>query len=64
VVKRLKAALRTNEPQATAVLMLTCLNLLAVFSGPDWPPLGLLLVAALFWPVLAFVANLIDPIPK
>ena len=64
-MKRIKAALRTNEPQVMSVCMFTFLNLIAYekvgnHSGSVW----ILVCAVLFWPVLAFVFNLIDPIPE
>ncbi len=58
---RLKLACRTNETQVVHVLMFTIINLIAVSSRPSL--VGTVL-AALFWPTLAFIGNLIDPIPR
>lgn len=64
-MKRIKAAFRTSDTQATAVLMLTGLNMAAVLSAKnssitDW----IFWAALLFYPVLAFVSNLISPLPE
>lgn len=57
----LRAAMRTNEPQATSVLLLTAITIgTAIEAGG-----GIAIVAssAIFWPCAAFAINLIDPIP-
>lgn len=63
-MKRIRAAFHTNEAQVNAVVLLTMLNLAACAFRPDGAPWGLWLIAGLFWPVLAFVFNLLDPIEK
>lgn len=58
---RLKAALRTNEPQFSACAGLTVVNLgVCISHGAPW---WFTAAFALFWPVLAFIGNLFDPIP-
>lgn len=62
VVSRFRAACRTNEPQAQTCFLLSIMMFLAALSNPTapwWAVLG----ATLFWPTLAFIFNLIDPIP-
>lgn len=63
LVRRLRAACRTNEPQITAVIMFSMLNLLAAL-GRENTPWWLYVAVGLFWPMVAFIFNLIDPIPK
>lgn len=63
-MRRIKAAFRTNEPQAVSVGMFTILNLIAASSGPRPATIGLYAFALLLWPTLAFLANLSSPIPK
>lgn len=63
IIKRIKAATRTNEPQATSVLGFTGLTMAAFFMQPDhrfW--FGFL--CFFFWPALVFVFNLINPLPE
>lgn len=62
-LKRLKAALRTNEPQLNAIIFFTALNVFAVMTIK---PLNYsaLLLAILFWPIIAFCINLVEPIPQ
>lgn len=63
-MKRLRAALRTNEVQVSSVISLTLLNLaVCVLVHTETPP-GFWLAATLFWPSIALLSNLIDPIPK
>ena len=62
-MNRLRAAFRTNEPQATSVVMFTALNLLACIKRDGHTPWWFWLGAGTFWVILAFVSNLIDPIP-
>jgi hypothetical protein len=40
------------------------LNLLAAFKRPEFPPIGLLVFCVMLWPTVAFVGNLISPIPE
>jgi len=58
---RIRAACHTNEPQATASLTLSAVMVVvALHSGATWWQCGM---AAAFWPIIAFMANLADPIP-
>ena len=63
-MKRIKKAFHTNESQVSSTLLLTSLNLLAVASNGQWPPLWLILFALLFWPAIALFFNFLDPIPQ
>lgn len=62
-MNRLRAALRTNDTQATSVCLFTVLNLLACAERGGNTPWWLWTGAGLLWPTIAFVYNLIDPIP-
>lgn len=62
-MKRLRAAMRTNEPQVISVVALTALNAAALVSRDAYAPMWLVVGALLFWPLLAFLANLHNPIP-
>lgn len=64
LMHRLRAACRTNEPQATTVSVLTVLNLLACVVRDGTTPWWLWAVAALFWPAFAFAGNFAEPVPK
>lgn len=57
-MKKLRAAIRMNNTQQGAVVMLTVLNLGAWVSRDDHP-LWLLIFCLLFWPLIAFIANLV-----
>lgn len=59
-MNRLRSAFRTNSTQCVTVLMLSAVNGLAAI-GSDWT---LAIGAVLFWPLVAFIGNLIHPIPK
>ena len=63
--KRLKAACRTNEPQATAVIAMTLMNIGAAIprGHQEGPSLPILLLVVFFWPVFAFLSNMISPLP-
>jgi len=61
VKARIKAACRTNEPQFNSCLGLTAAN--GAICYQHNAPLAFWVALLLFWPVLAFVGNLIDPIP-
>jgi hypothetical protein len=63
VVMRLRAAFRTNEPQATTLVAVTAMNLMACGLREHETPWWLWVSAGLFWPAFVFVHNLIDPIP-
>ena len=61
-MKRILRALKFNEPQRGAVITFTALNIAAVtYRMPDNLPVWFYIVVILFWPTIAFVANLIDP---
>lgn len=59
---RLKKACVTNDIQISSVTMLTAINIIVCISVHA--PKSLYIFMILFYPVLAFIANLIDPIPK
>lgn len=61
--RRLKAATRTNEPQSGSVTLMSIVTALGYLSGEREFNWFVLAACVLFWPLLAFVANLIDPIP-
>jgi len=61
---RVKDAFHTNEPQVTSVVMLSLLMLAACGQRSGDVPLFMWLVCGLFWPSLAFVFNLLSPIPR
>ena len=66
VAKRVKAACRTNEPQAVSVVAMTLMNLGATMprnTSEHWPHPAVIALALLFWPVFAFLINLISPLP-
>lgn len=62
-MKRLRAAMRTNEPQVISVVALTAMHAAALVSRDAYAPMWLVVGALLFWPLLAFLANLHNPIP-
>lgn len=64
IIKRLKAACRTNEPQASTVIVLMALSGIALAKRTHDTPLWFIMVVILFWPVTAFIVNLINPMPK
>jgi len=64
MIKRIKAAFRTNEPQVMAVIVFTCLNGIALLKRTNDTPIWFIIVALLFWPMIAFINNLFSPIPK
>lgn len=64
ILKRLRAACRTNEPQATTVVAITAMSGMALALRVHDTPLWFIVIVLLFWPTLAFVFNLLDPIPK
>jgi len=62
VRQRIRNACRTNDPQMSSVTIFTLLNIaMAAKEHSSWP---VMLFAALFWPCVAFTANLISPIPE
>ena len=64
-IARLKEACRTNNTQGSYVAVMSTLNLVACIGRNDhsYTPWWLYLGAGLFWPVFAFIANLVSPIP-
>ncbi len=64
MIKRLRDACRTNEPQRLAVLGMTLLNGLALLKGEREITPWVVIPVLAFWPVLAFTFNLLSPIPK
>jgi hypothetical protein len=62
MLKRIKAALRTNDIQVGGVVFLSAMMVMASLHGErSW---WVTLFAALVWPAVAFIANLFDPFPK
>lgn len=64
IARRIKAACRTNDAQISGVTMFTGLNLCMLVSTDATPSIGLLAMAVLMWPAMAFLFNLIDPLPN
>lgn len=64
VVLRLRAGLRTNEPQVTAVLVFTSMNAWACFASHEKPHWLVCTLALVFWPLFAYVINVLDPLPE
>lgn len=66
IKKRIVSAFRTNEPQVSAVAMFTMINIIGILSEEDHTSVsaGWWLFALTFWPAVAFLINLISPIPK
>ncbi|HEY8037146.1 MAG TPA: hypothetical protein VIF37_16310 [Methylobacter sp.] len=63
LVMRIRLALRTNESQIMAVLMFTCVNGIALVKRTGNTPIWFVVAVMAFWPVLAFVLNLVNPLP-
>lgn len=62
VRQRFRNACRTNDPQLSSVSAFTLLNIaMATKESYSWQ---VMLFAMLFWPCVAFTANLISPIPE
>jgi len=63
ILKRIKEACRTNEPQATAVMAMSLMMVAAYAQREgDFDPI-VAVVLLCVWPSIAFAANLIDPLP-
>jgi hypothetical protein len=61
LVRRCRAACRTNEPQSTAAIMLSLMMVaVAGRAGAEW---WQCVTAGAFWPIIAFLSNLANPIP-
>ena len=63
MLKRIKSAFHTNDVQVESVLMLTTINICVCASCKNIPWWGYLLFIS-FYPLIAFIANLICPIPE
>lgn len=63
VLGRLRAALRTNDAQVRGVTLFTAGNLIAMLRAQGPLPVWLWVFGVAFWPLVAFVANLVDPLP-
>lgn len=61
---RLKDAFRWNEPQVTACLVATCMNLAAACANKNFPQWPLIIFAALVWPTIICIHNFFDPLPE
>lgn len=62
IVRRIRAATNTNEPQVLVVLWMTGLSLFA-FVQRDTHPLWLGYACLVMWPIIGFLANLVSPLP-
>jgi hypothetical protein len=63
ILKRIKEACRTNEPQAKAVTAMSLMMVAAYTQREgDFDPI-VAVVLLCVWPSIAFAANLIDPLP-
>lgn len=62
-LKRIKAACRTNEPQATAVTAMSLMMVAAYAQREgEFDPVMVVILLCV-WPFIAFAANLISPLP-
>lgn len=61
VLKRIRAAFRTNFVQVGSVFLLTLATLVSIL--PLFSSTWAYIYAGVFWPVAAYVMNLIDPMP-
>jgi len=57
------AGFRTNEPQSSGVLLFSAMNLMACGRRDGSTPWWIWVAAGLFWPVVAFCVNVLDPLP-
>lgn len=62
-MKRIKRALRFNEPQVTASLLLSAPMVVAYYQREGNHSLLVAISVGLFWPLMSFISNLIDPLP-
>ncbi len=62
-MSRMSRAFIFNEPQLIAASGLTLVNLVAYFKNPN-APLWLLPVCILFWPAIAYISNVVNPLPE
>lgn len=62
-MNRIKRALRFNEPQINTSVLLSAL-MLASYLQRDGDHSAIMAIAVcLFWPLMAFISNLIDHLP-
>lgn len=64
-MNRIKRAFKTNETQSTAVVFLSCVTTIAMLTRGDANEIPIWAFACMFffWPILAFVINLFNPLP-
>lgn len=64
VVRRLRAACRTNEPQGTTVIGMMALSGISLLQRTAETPWWFAVGAVAMWPIIAFIANIAHPIPE
>ena len=62
-MNRIKRALRFNEPQISSSVLLSALMLAAYLQRDGDHSVIMAIAVCLFWPLMAFISNLIDPLP-
>ena len=62
-MNRFRRALYTNEPQWQSVVVASVATGLTA-SMNDTMPSGAIILFVLFWPLLAYIANFVSPIPR
>lgn len=62
-MNRIKRALRFNEPQVTASVLLSAPMLAAYYERECDHSVFVAIAVCLFWPLMSFISNLIDPLP-
>lgn len=60
---RLRAAFRTNDAQVRGVTLFTAGNLIAMLRAQGPLPPWIWVLGVALWPLVALVANLVDPLP-
>ena len=63
IFKRMLAAFRTNRPQAVMIVTWSITNCAIVYVN-KWDNWWAWSIAIFGWPILAYLGNLIDPIPR
>lgn len=63
IATRFKAACRTNEPQTTFVTVATMVNVVSLATSKEPQSLLTVIFVVAFWPLVAFIINLINPLP-
>ncbi len=61
-MNRIRAACRTNDMQVCVVLVMTLIHAYQLSTIDKPAPLWLWAATLSFWPTVAFLVNLIDPI--